>query len=80
MKFSIGRFDKSETRTEGLTTGGYSVDLPDGRTQVSLSLFWSLKVFINLIFGIGVLIKQYNVVFIKRSRTGKKGLKRPKQP
>ena len=28
------RFDKSETRTEGLTTGGYSVDLPDGRTQV----------------------------------------------
>ena len=67
MKFSIGRFDKSETRTEGLTTGGYSVDLPDGRTQVSLSLFWSLKVFINLIFGIGVLIKQYNVVFIKRS-------------
>ena len=41
MKFSIGRFDKSETRTEGLTTGGYSVDLPDGRTQVSLSLFWS---------------------------------------
>ena len=67
MKFSIGRFDKSETRTEGLTTGGYSVDLPDGRTQVSLSLFWSLKVSINLIFGIGVLIKQYNVVFIKRS-------------
>ena len=67
MKFSIGRFDKSETRTEGLTTGGYSVDLPDGRTQVSLSLFWSLKVFINLIFGIGVLIKQYNVVFIKKS-------------
>ena len=66
MKFSIGRFDKSETRTEGLTTGGYSVDLPDGRTQVSLSLFWSLKVFINLIFRIGVLIKQYNVVFVKR--------------
>ena len=28
------RFDKSETRSEGLTTGGYSVDLPDGRTQV----------------------------------------------
>ena len=72
MKFSIGRFDKSETRTEGLTTGGYSVDLPDGRTQVSLSLFWSLKVFINLIFGIGVLIKQYNVVFIKGHQQVKK--------
>merc|ERR1711936_1342352 len=28
------RFDKSETRTADLTTGGYSVDLPDGRTQV----------------------------------------------
>ena len=28
------RFDKSETREGDLTTGGYSVDLPDGRTQV----------------------------------------------
>ena len=28
------RMDKTETRTGHLTTGGYSVDLPDGRTQV----------------------------------------------
>ena len=28
------RMDKSETRHGGSTEGGYSVDLPDGRTQI----------------------------------------------
>ena len=28
------RFDKSETSMGGMTEGGYSVDLPDGRTQI----------------------------------------------
>ena len=42
------RFDKSETRTEGLTTGGYSVDLPDGRTQVSFSTFVIVIFFLRI--------------------------------
>ena len=44
------RFDKSESRSEGLTTGGYSVDLPDGRTQVSFFSYIFLLPFLIIIF------------------------------
>ena len=85
MKFSIGRFDKSETRTEGLTTGGYSVDLPDGRTQVSLSLFWSAvsKSFYKPDIRDWSSYKTIQCSFYQKVMNieqAKKGLKRPKQP
>ena len=33
-RLSDPRYDKTETRIGGMTEGGYSVDLPDGRTQI----------------------------------------------